>query len=116
MKTYLLTYGTLAMAIISETIATSYLKQSQQFTQWLPSVICIFGYALAFYLLSFTLRTMSVGIAYAIWSAAGIVLISIIGILFFKQHLDTAAYIGLALIIAGVIVINVFSNSVIHVD
>jgi len=114
MNTSLMTYGSLAAAIICEIIGTTALKQTEQFTQWIPSVICIAGYIAAFFFLSITLRFIPVGIAYAIWSGVGIVLISLIGIVFFKQHLDLAAWIGLTLIIAGVVVVNVFSKSGVH--
>ncbi len=110
MKAYLV----LLLAIILETIATSLLNKSEQFTKLVPSVLTLLGYGMAFYCLSYVLKSIPVGIAYAIWSGMGIILISIIGTVVFKQHLDTAAIIGLGLIIAGVIVINVFSNSVSH--
>lgn len=110
MKTYLFLF----LAIVLETFATSFLKQSEQFTKLVPSLFTILGYAGAFYFLSIALKTIPVGIAYAIWSGVGIVLISLIGWLYFKQHLDTAAIIGLVLIVAGVVVINVFSSSVSH--
>lgn len=104
----------LFFAIIAEIIATTSLKESQQFTKPIPTIITILGYALAFYLFSFSLKTIPIGIAYAIWSGAGIVLISIIGYFAFKQHLDLPALIGIAFIILGVIIINVFSKSVPH--
>ena len=101
----------LFIAIIAEVIATSALKASQGFSLLTPSIITILGYAVALFFLSLTLKTIPVGIAYAIWSGAGIVLISTVGWIFFKQHLDLAAIIGLGLMLAGIIVINVFSNS-----
>lgn len=107
-------YCYLLIAIIAEVIATSTLKLSQSFTRPWPSLITILGYGIAFYCLSLALRTMPTGIAYAIWSGLGIVLISIVSWLFFKQALDLPAIIGLALIIAGVLVINVFSKSIAH--
>ena len=110
MKTYLILF----LAIVFETVATSFLKQSEQFTRLVPSVLTVLGYAAAFYCLSVVLKNIPVGIAYAIWSGVGIILIALIGFFVFKQHLDLAAIIGLALIIAGVVVINVFSNSVSH--
>ena len=110
MKTYLILF----LAIVFETVATSFLKQSGQFTKLVPSIFMLLGYAAAFYCLSIVLKSIPVGIAYAIWSGVGIVLIALIGFFVFKQHLDLAAIIGLALIIAGVVVINVFSNSVSH--
>ncbi len=104
----------LAFAIISEVIATSCLKAAEGFTRLWPSLVVIVGYLLAFYLLSLTLRTIPVGVAYAIWSGVGIVLIALSGWLFLEQSLDLPALIGLALIIAGVMVINVFSGTVSH--
>lgn len=114
MNGQLLTYSSLIIAIVCETIATSFLKQSEQFTKLVPSLITGAAYVCCFYFLSITLKTMPVGIAYAVWSGLGIVLISLIGFFIFKQHLDTPAYIGLAMIVAGVIIINVFSKAVAH--
>jgi len=104
----------LGIAIIFEIIATSALKKSEQFTQLIPSIITIVGYFAAFYFLSFAIRTIPVGIAYAIWSGVGIVLITIIGAVFFKQIPDVPAIIGLALIMIGVVVINIFSKTTAH--
>jgi len=104
----------LAIAIVAEVIATSALKASESFTRPLPAVITVIGYAVAFYCLALTLRTIPVGIAYAIWSGLGIVLISLVGVLWFRQSLDMPAIAGLTLIVAGVVVINTFSNSVAH--
>lgn len=107
-------YLFLAIAIIAEVIATSALKASENFTQLWPSLLTLTGYAVAFFCLSLTLRTMPVGIAYAIWSGVGIVLISAIGWIAFGQKLDLPAIIGLGLIIAGVLVVNLFSRTVGH--
>ena len=104
----------LFIAIVFEIIGTSVLKLSEQFTKVVPSIISIIAYITAFYFLSLTLRTIPVGIAYAIWSGVGIVLISVVGVVYFKQSLDLPAILGLGLIIAGVIIINVFSKSVAH--
>lgn len=104
----------LAIAIVSEVIATSCLKSTEGFTRLWPSLVVVVGYLLAFYLLSLTLKTIPVGIAYAIWSGVGIVLIALSGWLFLGQSLDIPAVIGLALIIVGVMVINIFSQSVAH--
>jgi small multidrug resistance pump len=104
----------LAVAIVAEVIATSALKASDAFTKPVPLIITAIGYAVAFYFLALTLRSIPVGIAYAIWSGLGIVLISLVGVLWFRQSLDAPAIAGLTLIVAGVIVINVFSNSVAH--
>ncbi len=107
-------YGALAIAVVLEVIATSFLKQSAQFTNPVPSVLTLVFYGMAFYVLSFSLATIPVGIAYAIWSGLGIVLISLVGYFVFNQSLDLPAIIGLGLIIAGVIVVNLFSKSVPH--
>ncbi|MES5098851.1 multidrug efflux SMR transporter [Agrobacterium sp. BA1120] len=109
-----LTYAALVAAIVCEVIGTSFLQQSQQFTRWLPTLLMAVFYGAAFYLLSITLRTIPVGVAYAIWSGLGIVLISAVGYIFFRQTLDLAAMIGLGLIIAGVVVVNLFSKTVGH--
>jgi small multidrug resistance pump len=107
-------YLFLSIAIIAEVIATSALRAADGFSQWLPSIIVVIGYAVAFYFLSLTLKTIPVGIAYAIWSGAGIVLISIVGFVVYKQVLDLPALIGMGLIVAGVVVINAFSSSSAH--
>lgn len=105
-------YWYLAIAIIAEVIATSALKASGEFTKIIPSIIVVTGYGVAFYFLALVLKTIPVGIAYAIWSGMGIVLIAIVGSIFFKQIPDVPALIGMALIITGVVVINVFSKTV----
>lgn len=102
----------LILAIVAEVIATSALKYSEGFTKLIPSVIVGLGYATAFYFLSLTLKEFSVGIAYAVWSGVGTVLITLVALFVFKQKLDLPAIIGLILIVSGVIVINVFSKSV----
>jgi len=102
----------LIVAILAEVIATSALKYSEGFTRQVPSAIVIAGYAVAFYCLSLTLQHRSVGIAYAIWSGLGTLLIAITTAVLLKQKLDTPAIIGLALVVAGVVVINLFSRSV----
>ncbi len=104
----------LGTAIISEVIATSALKASDGFSRLWPSLIVVAGYAVSFYFLSLTLKTLPVGVAYAIWSGLGIVLISLIGIVLFGQKLDMPAVIGMGLIIAGVIVMNAFSRTISH--
>lgn len=104
-------YFTLAVAIVAEVIATSALKASEGFSRLAPSLVVVLGYGVAFYCLSLTLRSIPVGIAYAVWSGVGIVLISAVGWLVYGQKLDAAAICGLALIIAGVLVVNVFSGS-----
>lgn len=107
-------YFILLIAIVFEVIATSALKSSEQFTRLWPSVIAVIGYAMAFYFLSLTLKTLPIGIAYAIWSGLGIVLISGIGYLVYNQALDFPALIGIVFIIIGVLIINLYSNSVSH--
>jgi small multidrug resistance pump len=107
-------YLSLAVAIVAEVIATTALRASTGFTVLVPSAIAIVGYVVAFYFLSLTLRTMPVGIAYALWSGVGIVLISLAGWLIYKQVLDAPALVGMALIGAGVIVINLFSKTTVH--
>ena len=109
-----LPYLYLGIAIVLEVIATSALKASEGFTRLLPTLIMFGGYTASFYCLSLSLRVLPTGIAYAIWSGVGIVLISLVSWLWFKQNLDTPALLGMGLIMAGVIVINVFSDSVSH--
>ena len=108
------TYIYLLTAVVFETIGTSALQASEQFTRPLPLVITAVCYVTTFYFLSLALRGMPVGVAYAIWSGLGIVLIALIGLVWFGQKLDTPALIGLGLIVAGVAVINLFSNTVAH--
>ncbi|MBY5454899.1 DMT family transporter [Rhizobium beringeri] len=107
-------YGLLFAAIVLEVIGTTALQLSQQFTRIGPTVLVVACYAAAFYCLSLTLKSIPVGIAYAIWSALGIVLISSVGLVLFKQRLDLPAIVGLGLIITGVVVVNLFSKSVSH--
>ena len=104
----------LLIAIVSETVATSALKSSEGFSRLWPSVLVVAGYSAAFYFLSLTLRTIPVGIAYAIWSGIGVVLIALAGWLIHGQRLDAAALIGIGLIVSGVVVMNVFSSSSAH--
>ncbi len=106
MNAYLLLFG----AIICEVIATSSLKLSNGFTNLVFSIITIIGYSASFYILSLALKTIPVGIAYAIWSGIGIIIISLIAWIFLKQSLDLAALIGMGFIIFGVVIINLFSN------
>jgi len=104
----------LSVAIVSEVIATSALKASEGFSRLWPSLIVAAGYISAFYFLSITLKTIPVGVAYAIWSGVGVALIALIAWVFFGQALDTPAIIGILLIVAGVVVLNVFSKTVSH--
>jgi small multidrug resistance pump len=107
-----MSYVYLALAIVAEVTATSTLKASEEFTRPLPTLIVIFGYGCAFYLLTLVLRTIPVGIAYALWSGLGIILVAIAAAIFYKQIPDWPAVIGIALIILGVAVINLFSSTV----
>lgn len=107
-------YLYLGAAIVAEVIATSLLKTSEGFTRLWPSVATVIGYAISFYCLAQTLGSVPTGVAYAIWSGVGIVLISLIAWLVFGQALDAPALIGMGLIVAGVVVINLFSRSVTH--
>jgi small multidrug resistance pump len=105
---------TLALAILCEVIATSALKASHGFTRLAPSLIVVIGYTIAFYCLSLSLRTIPLGIVYAVWSGAGVALITLIGWLIYGQVLDLAAMIGLSLIVAGVVILNLFSRAASH--
>lgn len=107
-------YLTLAIAIIAEVAATTALKASDGLSRLVPAAIVVVGYAISFYFLSLTLRTMPVGVAYAIWAGVGIVLISVLGWVIYGQKLDLAAMAGMALIIAGVAVINLLSKTTGH--
>ena len=107
-------WAILAMAIVSEVVATSALKSAEGFTRLVPSVIVIVGYLSAFYFLSLTLRVIPLGIAYAVWAGVGVALVTLIGWVFYHQILDVAALIGISLIVSGVIVLNVFSKTVAH--
>ena len=104
----------LAIAIVSEVVATSALKASEGFTRLVPSVLVVVGYALAFYFLSLTLRTIPLGVAYAIWAGVGVALVALVGWVVYHQSLDIPALIGIALIVSGVIVLNLFSKTVVH--
>lgn len=107
-------YIYLIVAVIFETAGTAFIKSSNEFTKLWPSLGVLICFAGAFYFLSLTLRHFPVGVMYALWSGLGIVLITLIGLFIFKQSLDAAAYIGIGLIMAGVVVINLFSNSSVH--
>ena len=106
-----MTYLYLAIAIAAETIATSALKLSDNFSRLVPSLVTVLGYAIAFYFLSLVLRTMSTGVAYAIWSGVGIVLISLIGWLWMGQTLSVPTMFGMGLIIVGVVIVNLSSTA-----
>ena len=107
-------YVYLFTAILCEVVATSALKAAEGFSRFWPSVIVIVGYGLAFYCLSLTMRSIPIGIAYAIWSGVGVALVSLAGWVIYHQSLDSAALVGIALIVAGVVVLNLFSKAVPH--
>lgn len=107
-------YIYLFFAILAETVGTTALQASQQFTRLGPSLVVVVSYALAFYLLGLTLKTMPVGIVYAIWSGLGIVLIAALGYVLFGQRLDLPALLGLGLIIGGILIIHLFSKTASH--
>jgi small multidrug resistance pump len=107
-------YLWLALAIVAEVIGTSALRAADGFTRLVPSLVVVAGYSVAFYGLSMTLKTMPVGIVYAIWSGVGIVLITLVAMVLYRQVPDFAAVAGLSLIIAGVVVLNLFSRMQAH--
>jgi small multidrug resistance pump len=107
-------YLYLAGAIVAEVIGTTALKASDGFTKFWPTVIVVIGYAIAFYLLSLVLKTIPTGVAYAIWSGVGVVLIALAAWLLQGQKLDAPALIGMALIVPGVVVMNLFSKTAAH--
>lgn len=107
-------YLPLGLAIVLEVIGTSLLQRSEQFTRLLPTMGMALCYLASFYLLSVSLKALPLGVAYAIWSACGVALVAVIGLVVFGQRLDLPAVVGLALIVAGVVVINVFSRTVGH--
>jgi small multidrug resistance pump len=107
-------YVYLGIAIVAETIATSTLKATDGFRRPLPTLVVAIGYGVAFFLLSIVVKSLPVGVVYAIWSGAGIVLVAIVGLIWLNQSLDLAAMLGIALILIGVIVINLFSKAVSH--
>jgi small multidrug resistance pump len=110
MKTYLLLF----VAIVAEVVATSALKASENFTRLIPSLMVVAGYGIAFTCLSMTLKTLPLGVAYAIWSGVGTALVAVVGWLVYKQQLDLPAVVGIALIIAGTLVLNLFSKVAAH--
>ena len=105
-------YLYLSIAILAEVAATTALKASEEFTRLWPSLIVVVGYSIAFYCLSLSLRTISVGVAYAIWTGVGMVLITLAGWWLYGQRMDAAALVGMAMIVAGVAVMQLFSSSV----
>ncbi len=113
-KKEMIAYLYLAIAIVAEVVGTVALKATAEFTKLLPSMIVVVGYGISFYFMALVLRTIPVGITYAIWSGVGIVLVTLFGILIYKQIPDFPAVIGMSLIVSGVVVIQVFSKSVSH--
>lgn len=107
-------FALLFFAILSEVVATSALKFSDGFTKLIPSVIVVAGYGLSFYLLSLSLKVFPIGVAYAIWSGVGLILTVIAGMILWKESLDWARVAGILLILAGIILINVFSKVNVH--
>lgn len=107
-------YWYLAIAILTEVAATSALKASAEFTRLIPSLIVVVGYSVSFYFMTLVLRTLPVGITYAVWSGVGIVLVALMGALIYKQIPNIAEVIGMGLIILGVIVIRLFSRDIGH--
>lgn len=107
-------YLYLAIAIVAEVVATSALKASEQFTRLVPSLLVVVGYGIAFYFMTLVLRTIPIGITYAVWSGVGIVLVAIVGAVLYRQIPDIPAIIGMGLIIFGVVVIHIFSKTVTH--
>lgn len=107
-------YLALGIAIVAEVIGTTALKSSDSFTRLVPSLITVAGYGCALYFLTVTMESIPTGVAYAIWSGLGIVLISIAGFVVHQQKIDLAGMLGMALIIAGVVVLNIFSKSTMH--
>lgn len=114
MNPILIGYGFLALAIIFEVLGTTFLVKSEQFTRLVPTLLTAVLYVFSFYFLTQTLRTIPLGVAYAIWGGVGIVLTAIVGFVIFKQTIDTPAVIGIAMIISGVVIINVFSQTAGH--
>ncbi len=104
----------LAVAILAEVVGTSALKASEGFSRLWPSLLVVAGYSIAFYFLSLTLKQLPVGIAYAVWSGVGTVLVTLIGVIAFQQKIDLAGALGIALIIAGVLVLNLWSRAGAH--
>ena len=107
-------YLYLAIAIIAEVVGTTAMKVSEGFTKTLPTLVLVWGYGIAFYFLSVSLESISVGVAYAMWSGLGVVLVTAAAAILYKQVPDVWAVVGMALIVAGVLVLNLFSKSVAH--
>ncbi|WP_041785529.1 DMT family transporter [Rhodospirillum centenum] len=114
MSPVLMAYGALALAIVCEVAGTTFLQKSEQFTRPGPILLMVLFYAGSFYFLAQALKAVPLGIAYAVWAGVGIVLTAVIGAVIFRQMLDAAAILGIGLIVAGVVVIQIFSKSVTH--
>lgn len=104
----------LAIAILGEVIATSALKSSEGFTKLVPSINVIIGYGTAFYFLSLVLKSIPIGVAYAVWSGLGVIIITVLGWVFHGQKLDTWGFVGMSLIVSGVLVLNLLSKASAH--
>ena len=109
-----MTFIYLVLAVVAEVVATSALKASDGFTRLWPSLLVVFGYGLAFYLLGLALRVLPVGVAYAIWAGLGIVLVTLVGMVIFGERPDLPGVLGLVLIVSGVVVLQVFSKMSVH--
>ncbi|WP_068910216.1 DMT family transporter [Providencia heimbachae] len=107
-------YAILMVSILAETAATTMIKASDGFTRLIPSIIVVVGYAISFYGLSQVVKSMNIGIAYAIWAGAGIFLVSVLSFFVYKQKLDLPALIGMGCIAIGIIIIQMFSKSITH--
>ncbi len=107
-------FSILLVAIIAEVVATTALKASEGFTRLLPSIVVVTGYGIAFTCLSLTLKTLPLGVAYAIWSGVGTLLVTLVGWLYYKQQLDFPGILGMGLIISGAVILNLFSKSAAH--
>lgn len=109
-----MTYFYLAIAILCEVLATSCLKASNEFKEWLPSLCVVLGYLGSLYFMTLSLRKLTLGTVYATWSGLGIVLVAVFGFVFYKEKLDAAAILGMVLIIAGVLIMNLVSKTNVH--
>lgn len=107
-------YIYLALAIVTEVIGTTLLKSTEEFTKLIPSVIVVIAYISSFYFLTLTLRSIPVGIAYAVWAGLGIFLVTLFAAIIYKQIPDTATVIGMGLIVIGVVIIHLFSKNIGH--
>ena len=104
-------YIFLTLAIIFELVGTSFLKKSENFSKIIPSIVTVVAFAFCYYFFSHAIKTIPLGVAYAIWAGVGIIVTALISVFIFKQPIDLAAIIGIILIVSGVVVINLFSNT-----